>query len=487
MKNAPAETQALAAADADLTAGNWAGPQLWSTLGLLAVPGVLGALVVLFDVQLPEAVLYGGGAIFGIVLLYRLSRESETLLALVVCYLPFSKSYVASIAPGINATNVLEVLLLLACFLPRLRAPQQVSNLRTDARLVGLWAALSVLSMVTEMMRVTPGEFFATQTETAKAWLDQFIVFFAFLNLIRDGKMARRVLVYAMLGSLFVLAVGFVEWLDKRDIDKIDHARLLGPHLQPNDLGGYLAYSAAPFLGLLLCNLTRIRGWLLAPYFLLLVRVVVATFSRGAYIGLGIAAVFAAFVRGRVFFVASALALVLMVAQFPSLVPESLRERMEQTTMGSNQQDSLDKSAETRLQLWNAAINMTLENPILGKGFGSFAALKSAYTEISVEEADNHNMFLFICSQMGIPALIAFVLVILRMVQLGVQVFRHCTDNFGRSLGLGGVAMAGSVIGVNMFGSRMVDIGVSVEFWVYLAALAVIWQQVRTHQPEPAK
>ena len=486
MKSAPAETQALTAAGSDLAAG-WAGPQLWTTLGLLAIPAGLAALVALLGLELPVAVLYGVASVFGLILLYRLRFESETLLALAVCYLPLSKSYVAPISPGVNATNILEVLLLLAWLLEGARGARTQAAPRTDARLVALWAALSSLSMVTETLRVGGDEFFSVHAESAKAWLDQFVVFFAFLNLIRDGKMARRVAVYAMLSSVFVLALGFVEWLDKRDIDKIDHARLLGPQLQPNDLGGYLAYSAGPFLGLLFCNWTRVRSWWLAPYFLLLVRVVVATFSRGAYIGLGVAVVCAAFVRGRLFFFASSLALVLMVFQFPSLVPESLRERMEQTTSTGIQQDSLDRSSETRLLLWNAAIDMTLENPILGKGFGSFAALKGAYTEINVEEADNHNMFLYICSQMGIPALIAFALVILRMLQLGARLFRRCTDNFGRSLGLGGAAMAAAVIGVNMFGSRMVDICVSAEFWVYLAVLAVMWQEVRARSSERAK
>ena len=479
MKSAPAETQAVAAADDDPAQG-WAGPQLWSTLRLLAVPAAIALPVALFGLELPDVVLYGVALGFGAVLLFRMRRESETLLAVAVCYLPLSKSYVGPIAPGVNATNVLELMLLLALFWEALRNRQGQSSPRTDARLVALWGGLSVLSMVTETLRVGPSEFYSAHAETAKAWLDQFVVFYAFLHLIRDGKMARRVALYAMISSLFVLALGFVEWIDKRDIDSMERSRVLGPQLQPNDLGGYLAYSAGPFLGLLLCNLTRIRGWLLAPYFLMLVRVVVATFSRGAYLGLGLAAVCAAFFRGRVFFAVSALAMTVLISQFPSLIPESMMERLGQTTITSNQQDSFDKSAETRLTLWNAAIDMTLENPILGKGFGSFAGLKWKYTETTVEEADNHNMFLFISSQMGIPALVAFALVILRMFQLGATLYRRCSDGFGRSVGLGGVAMAAAVIGVNMFGSRMVDICVSVEFWVYLAVLAVMWQQIRT-------
>lgn len=155
--------------------------------------------------------------------------------------------------------------------------------------------------------------------------------------------------------------------------------------------------------------------------------------------------------------------------------------RLNQTTADAHSGQEFDRSAETRLILWNAAIKITEENPILGMGFDSFRYVKSHYTERDVDEVDNHNMYLYVASQMGIPALMVFVSLFLREFFLGVRVYRRMPDDFGRALGLGGIGMAVALIGVNMFGSRMVDIDVSANFWIYFAALSVLSREaVRT-------
>ena len=42
--------------------------------------------------------------------------------------------------------------------------------------------------------------------------------------------------------------------------------------------------------------------------------------------------------------------------------------------------------------------------------------------------------------------------------------------------------MVAGVVAVNMFGSRMVDIGVTANFWIYLAALAHLWLELESQQ-----
>ena len=104
--------------------------------------------------------------------------------------------------------------------------------------LVGTWCAVTLLSVVTAGFTFGFGRVFSAEGGDIKGWLDQFIVFFAFLHLIRDGAMARRVVLYMMLGAVVVLAVGVQEWLDKRSLNPLDKARLLGPQgLSPMSSG----------------------------------------------------------------------------------------------------------------------------------------------------------------------------------------------------------------------------------------------------------
>jgi putative inorganic carbon (hco3(-)) transporter len=284
------------------------------------------------------------------------------------------------------------------------------------------------------------------------------------------------VVLYLMLGAVLGVALGTQEWLDKRWLDSIEKARLLGPQLQPNDFAAFLVYGAAPFLGLFLTQLGRIRAWVLVPYFLLLARILLATFSRGGFIGIAVAGVVAALARGRAFLLAGALLGAGLLVAMPQLVPESLSARVSTTT--STTDDQLDTSSQTRLVLWKAAVAMSLESPLLGKGFKSFPRLKARYTEVEVPESDNHNMFLYISSQMGIPALLLFLWLLFRTYRLGVRVYRSEGDAFRRAIGMGGAALVGGVLGVNMFGSRMVDLAIDAYFWIYLAALAHLWLEI---------
>ena len=130
---------------------------------------------------------------------------------------------------------------------------------------------------------------------------------------------------------------------------------------------------------------------------------------------------------------------------------------------------------------------MTLESPIFGKGFKMFPQLKNQYTEIFVHESDNHNMYLYISSQMGIPALITFLLIFYRMYQMSKRVAKAAPDGFGQVIGLGGVSTVVSVGVVNIFGSRMVGIEVCGYVWIYLAIIIHLFHELHNTTEQEVK
>jgi O-antigen ligase len=466
-------------AEPESAGATWAGPPLRSTIAFLSVPAALGLGILVLDLRLPGPALYAFAGVFGLALLMRTFRDPEWLLAVAVLYIPLNRMFVVPLGPGLNGTNALLALLLLAWVVDASRRGGPLFVPMPNSRLVGLWCAVTSFSVVTAGFAFGFGTVLGDHALDIKGWLDNFLVFFAFLHLIRGGAMARRVVLYMMIGAVLVLGLGLEEWLVKRWAASIEKARLLGPQLQPNDFGAFLVYISGPFLGLFLTRLGKVRTWLLVPYFLGLAKVLLATFSRGAYIGAAVAGVAAAWVRGRTFLVVTALLGALLLVTFPELIPGSFAARMGQTTTDSGE---VDGSSQVRLVLWNAAIAMSLESPILGKGFKAFPRLKGQYTEVDVRESDNHNMFLYISSQMGIPALLMFLWLLYRTYRLGARVYRAGGDRFRRAIGLGGAAMAAGVVAVNMFGSRMVDLSVCAYFWIYLAALAHLWREIEAEE-----
>jgi O-antigen ligase len=467
---------------------HWYGPRLRATLGFLAGPAALAVAIAVLGLRLPSPVLYGIAAIFGLILFVRSLRDPEWLLAVTLIYVPVNKVFVVPLLPGINGTNMLLLLLMFTWLLQVMREERPFFRPLPNSRLVGVWAALTLFSGVTSILTFGLGFVLEGQIGEYKAWLDQFILFFAFLNLIRDGHMARRVVVYMMLGTFVVMALGAQEALDKQGLDSIEKSRVLGPQNQPNDFGAFLVYSAAPFVGLFVVFIRNWRSWALLPYFAALAKLLLMTFSRGAYIGMTLAGLAAGYLRGKLFLIGWGVVALGLLLAMPELVPESLRDRMGHTGE-TPVHGEMDASSEHRLVLWNAAIDMSLESPVLGKGFKAFPVLKSRYTEYDVRESDNHNMYLYISSQMGIPALLMFLFILYRMFRLGTRLYRGSDDRFVRAVGMGAAAMVAGVLAINMFGSRMVSIDCNGYVWVYLAVLAHLWteQVERQAKTEPSE
>jgi len=101
---------------------------------------------------------------------------------------------------------------------------------------------------------------------------------------------------------------------------------------------------------------------------------------------------------------------------------------------------------------------VSAENPILGKGFKGFQKLKGEYTEVDVEESDPHSMYFYISSQMGIPALILFLVILGLSFHMGRLLSRNRNDLFLRAIGVGGAALTVCYAVICVFGSRAVDL-----------------------------
>lgn len=461
----------------------WRSKELRSTLAFVCAPVLLFLAATFLDTDVPSPIFYAMVAVMVPMMLWRVKRDPEWVMAAFILYIPQAKSYVLPVLPGINATNVLMAGMLVAWVARSRREGRPMFASMPLGGVMWAWAILSTLSFVTAIFTRGLSEFLDLRVGFIRVWLDQFFVFFAFLALIRDGAMARRIAVYLCIGGAVVTLCGFAEWLQKGDASSIEKSRLLGPLQQPNDLAAFLVYSSGPFVALFVQYMFRARTWLLLPYLVMVARVLLGAFSRGGYIGYAVEALVALSLRGKLILIAAIGAAVLIFTTFPEVLPDSMVARINETHSDETPQ-GLDKSSETRLILWNAALKMVEESPIFGKGFYTFPFLKAQYTEVEVMESDNHNMYLYIASQMGVPALLALLAVFARLYLLGSRVYRRATDGWARVVGLGAASMCGGALAVNMFGSRLLDVSVMGYVWMYAAVISHLWCEVRP-QPVP--
>lgn len=448
-------------------------------LGFICIPAFLVLAITITGGHWPRAVLYPIAICLGAFVALSTFRTLELVLACLLIYLPFSKVFVVPLAPGINGTNMLILLALFAALLRLGDRQFKLNDWPQGTTLVFLFGILTSLSAVTITLE-PGGRNFLLYHEfwSYKAWVDQFIFYFVLLMAIRDTQTAKRCVVYVVIGAVLVVLYAVPEMFEKMGRSSIDKSRIGGPHLQSNNFGGFVAYTALPLIGMFVVYIKDIRTWVLTPYFLLTAKVLITTFSRGAYVAMFVGGLLAGWYKGRGFLMMWLSLLFCTLLIFPSLIPDSMVIRMESVTSedagSSPTEERLDKSSSTRLVLWGAAMEMISEDPIWGKGFKGYQLLKADYTETAVSESDPHSMYLYIASQMGIPSLILFVLILAYSFYLG-RLHSQCNDDlFIRAIGVGGAAATGCFAVVCIFGSRAVSLNFSVYFFTLLAVMQVI-------------
>ena len=461
-------------------------------VSFMAFPAAMAVGIAATSGGWPKEVLYPLAALLGLYVAFSALRGVELVLACTLFYLPFSTTYVIPVAPGVNGTNMLLLLGLFASVLQALGKGQSVLVWPKGTFVVFLFAVLSAFSGFT--VTLLPGgwnHLLYSEILSYKGWLDQFLFYFICLSAIRDVQTAKRVFVYLCIGSIILVVYSIPEMLDKMGRSTIDKSRIGGPHQQSNNFGGFVAYTLLPVVAVFVTYIRDLRFWLLVPYFLLAAKVLITTFSRGAYLAMAFGSLMAGYFRGRgflAFWLSLALCFFLVV---PGAIPESVLVRLDSITeeqSSRSQPEELDKSSQHRLILWRAAGKMIMEDPVLGKGFKGFMYLKGQYTEQDVHESDPHNMYLYVASQMGLPALALFLLILGWAFQLGRLLSRDPEDRFVRAIGIGGASATACYAAVCFFGSRAVNLEFTAYFWAYFVLMQILRRdQLERLGPAPTK
>ena len=213
--------------------------------------------------------------------------------------------------------------------------------------------------------------------------------------------------------------------------------RAYGTFNQPNPFGGFVNFTAVLGLGILLSYLWEIRtrqspisnlqslNWLpfLAVIFVtgLALLAVVASWSRGAWLSLGVAtAVIVLFWPRKLWQGALLLGvggLLLLGGIQVGVVPASITERItsfsEDLRFGDVRGvDITDENYAVleRLAHWQAALGMAQDHPWLGVGFGNYEPAYADYALINwpYPLGHAHNYYLTILAETGVVGLLAY-------------------------------------------------------------------------------
>jgi O-antigen ligase len=196
-------------------------------------------------------------------------------------------------------------------------------------------------------------------------------------------------------------------------------AGFVGVLEDPNDLALVLVTYVPLFTELAL----GARGLRRLPWVFLLAILVTGVFgtvSRGGALGLLVALAFTFYDRGRLS-LRLLLVPVLTMAVIGMLVLAGLNDR----TSGAYRPGELDDSAQGRLDIWEAGVRMTADNPAFGVGFGQFGANYGSYRASGAVGPRGwrapHNSFVQVAGETGLVGFIPFMALVSLTFAIGYR------------------------------------------------------------------
>jgi putative inorganic carbon (HCO3(-)) transporter len=300
-----------------------------------------------------------------------------------------------------------------------------------------------------------------TRFSNWKNYMIMPLIFFVVAAAVKD-KRQMKILLLLMMVSVLRANLGFYNTVSDRDFSHFSYglryAGALG-YAGENGLAAFEAQLALVCIAIYTFtrNLTIKIGILaftgLCFYCLLF------AFSRGGYLGFVTGVLFLGIVRDRKFLIF----LVLLILGWQAVIPTAVTERIFMTY----EQGQIDSSAGERVTIWQDAVTLVPQNPILGTGFDTYEFMGR------VEEyRDTHNLYLKILLETGVVGLVLFLVLLWKMFWLSFRLFRASEDSFFRALGLGCAAYVICAVIVNFFGDRWMYLQVNGYLWTFLGLVA---------------
>ena len=225
------------------------------------------------------------------------------------------------------------------------------------------------------------------------------------------------------------------------------------------------------------------------------VAAIVASFSRGAWLGTAAAVVVMLVISDRRGALAvGALTIIVVLgglAGGASYAPSALKDRFQQLESQVRFFDSRDVlvtdsnfAAVERMAHWQTGIAMFNAHPFTGVGIGNFNARFTEFAvnpRFTVSEGHAHNYYINAAAETGIVGLAAYVWLIVTGLGVSLRAVRRSSSDFGRAIGVGAVGVTVALMVHNVVENlHVLNLGVQLSIvW----ALAIIVTRFLPDEP----
>lgn len=211
---------------------------------------------------------------------------------------------------------------------------------------------------------------------------------------------------------------------------------------------------------------------LLILFFTIICIAIVMSISRGAFLGLGVM-VFSGFIystkKKRTFLILFLLTSVALIG-----APDRLWERFRDTKIVENRELTGDlASTKRRLDLIYAGLRMIKDKPVFGVGVGQYRNQSVRYEPALDPPGVAHNMYLEITAELGIPAFMFFIGIIIFSLRDLIRIRRWAVSVRNYDLALLTLCIFVSLLGFTVAGTFLSGQNTKI-FWVLIFNLISI-------------
>ncbi|GAA5076064.1 O-antigen ligase family protein [Lysobacter panacisoli] len=364
--------------------------------------------------------------------------------------------YLPNIGGGFNFLNIMFLVSLFVAMAQGGKlAPGETVNTWTM-----LYAVYMVLSMLVGFHFVEDP---ANHFNQLKDHLVGLFVVFVVQMSVRDWNGVRLVVLATLVPLPYIAKVVWNQHVSVASTHYTDDLRISGTFalLGANEFAAFCVTVAVVLFALLLaCRLSRRWRIILAGGIACMVVGVLYAYSRTAYISLIMGMVVVIMVwRGRMKLI---LPLMLAVVLLPAVLPKSVVERFDSTTV---EEGKRDESTELRIEYWKIAWANFLRNPVVGTGYHTFH-----HREINPYGRDTHNLYIRMLSEGGVLGAIVLLGILIAVLRTSLRELTHSQSGTWRyALALGLMGAWVSMVISNLFGDRFTYYPVVAYFWAYVA------------------
>ena len=288
--------------------------------------------------------------------------------------------------------------------------PSQVmleGNLTARPREINLILLLCLTGLLSIPLATSPSE---AWTEFTDVLLKAILIFIVIVNVTRTENRLKLMIWLAFAVSLYLSFYAVSDYMNGifREGTAANNNQRIGGAIRglfgnSNDLALHLVTMVPLAIGFAFSYKGLFRRLLYLGFAVLFVSAIVVTFSRGGFLGLMVASLVLVRKIGRKNKFLSTGALVVALLALLTLAPATYTGRLG--TIFSSSSDVTGSSSQ-RTEILKRSVWVTLRYPLFGVGMGNFHFK-------SVHELVTHNAYTQISSEMGIPALVIYLMLMI--------------------------------------------------------------------------